>query len=60
MADVYSNAYLTVAASRAKHCEEGFLGLRRRDRPLCINLEDEEGSFELYIQKLSMAEGEVS
>jgi hypothetical protein len=38
MADVYSNAYLTVAASRAKHCEEGFLGLRRRDRPICINL----------------------
>jgi hypothetical protein len=60
MADVYSNAYLTVAASRAKHCEEGFLGLRSRDRPICINLEDEEGSFELYIQKLSMAEGEVS
>jgi hypothetical protein len=51
MVDVYSNAYLTLVASRAKHCGEGFLGPRSRDSPFCVNVEDEEGSFELYFQK---------
>jgi hypothetical protein len=50
MADVYSNAYLTLVASRAEHCGEGFLGPRSRDSPFCVNVEDEEGSFELYFQ----------
>ena len=59
MADVYSNAYLTVAAARAEHCDEGFLGPREIPSPLCINVEDEEGSFDLYFQKYGVA-GKVS
>jgi hypothetical protein len=50
MADVYSNAYLTLAASRAEHCNEGFLGLRRVYPPIYLDVEDEEGAFGLYLQ----------
>jgi hypothetical protein len=60
MADVYSNAYLTVAASRAAHCREGFLGLRRRNCPVSVKIEDEAGLFELYFQKPSKKAIEVS
>lgn len=51
MADIYSNAYLTIAASRAKHCGEGFLGTRKVDSSLHVCVEDKEGSFELYFCK---------
>jgi hypothetical protein len=60
MADVYSNAYLTIAASRAEHCGEGFLGLRAVSFLLCIDIEDDNGSFELYFQPPSTLTNEVS
>ena len=60
MSDVYSNAYLTLAASRAKHCGEGFLGPRDRESPLVVNVEDDKGSFELYFQTCSKYWEEVS
>ena len=51
MAEVYSNSYLTIATARAHHCGEGFLGPREMEAPLRIDVKDEKGSFELYIQK---------
>lgn len=60
MADVYSNAYLTIAASRAEHCGEGFIGLRTVSSPFCIDIEDDEGSFELFLQQSSFPANEVS
>lgn len=60
MADVYSDAYLTVAASRAEQCGEGFLGLRTVPSLFCIGIEDDEGSFVLYFQEISRPRSEVS
>jgi hypothetical protein len=60
MADVYPNAYLTITASRAEHCGEGFLGSRAVRFPLCIDIEDDKGSFELYFQPPSTFTHEVS
>jgi len=60
MADIYSNAYLTLAASRAKHCGEGFLGTRNIDPSLRACIEDEDGSFELYFCKQIERSVEVS
>ncbi|CAO2647630.1 Nn.00g085520.m01.CDS01 [Neocucurbitaria sp. VM-36] len=48
MADVYSNAYLTIAATRASHCGEGFLQPRKIKSRQSTPFEDEDGSFELY------------
>jgi hypothetical protein len=48
MADVYSNAYLTVAATRAAHCGEGFLQARKVDVGEIVHYEDESGEFDLY------------
>jgi hypothetical protein len=51
MADVYSKSYLSIAATRASHCDEGFLHPRKvRDREP-IRFEDDEGTFELYFIK---------
>jgi hypothetical protein len=60
MAHVYSNAYLTIAASRAEHSGKGFLGLRTIPSPLCIEIEDHEGSIMLYFQRDYDSENEVS
>ena len=48
MATVYSCSYLNIAASRASHVGNGFLGLR--DVPLKheVSINDNEGTFELY------------
>ena len=46
MADVYTNAHLVVAATRASHCGEGFLQPRALDpQSQSIPFHDEEGSF---------------
>jgi hypothetical protein len=47
MADVYSNAYITLAATRASHCGEGFLQFRKVNGT-SIHVQDEEGDFDLY------------
>jgi hypothetical protein len=60
MADVYSNAHLTIAASRAEHCGEGFLGVRKVRTPLCVDIEDDEGPFKFYFQQRSDRSYEVS
>lgn len=60
MAHVYSDAYSTIAASRAEHCGEGFLGLRTIPSPFCVEIEDDEGSFMLYFQQYSDPGREVS
>jgi len=48
MVDVYSNAYLTLRATRAGHCGEGFLHARKVRRRHVVSFVDEEGSFDLY------------
>jgi hypothetical protein len=50
MADVYSNAYLTVAATRASHCGEGFLQPRKVNIGKQVHIEDQQGSFDLYFK----------
>lgn len=47
MASVYSNAYLTIATTRAANCGEGFLQPRNVNE-VSIRVEDEEGGFNLY------------
>jgi hypothetical protein len=50
MADVYSNATLSIAANRATNCDEGFLHDRARE-PWChVPFEDSEGAFDLYFR----------
>jgi hypothetical protein len=48
MANVYSNAYLTLAATRAAHCGEGFLQQRKVHGGQIIHFEDESGEFDLH------------
>jgi hypothetical protein len=48
MAGVYSNAYLTVAATRAAHCGEGFLQARKVGAGDLVHFEDILGAFDLY------------
>jgi hypothetical protein len=48
MADIYSNADLSIAASRAAHCDEGFLHSRRLAPWTRASFEDPEGSFDLF------------
>jgi hypothetical protein len=51
MADVYSNAFLTLAAMRANHCDEGFLGPRTpREQTLPVSFSDPEGTFMLDLR----------
>ncbi|KAF2107944.1 heterokaryon incompatibility protein-domain-containing protein, partial [Lophiotrema nucula] len=59
MADVYSNSYLTIAATRASHCDEGFLHLRRVKDRESIRFEDDEGTFELYFIKERKVRGKA-
>jgi hypothetical protein len=59
MADVYSNVYLTIAATRAKDCGEGFLHARKAKDQRIVSFEDEQGSFDLYFyyDDLTMSPG---
>jgi hypothetical protein len=59
MADVYSNAYLTLAATRTSHCGEGFLHARKVRERRVISFADEERSFDLYFSynDLTMSPG---
>ena len=50
MANVYSNGYLTIAATRATHCGEGFLQPRKVHIGQSVHVEDQEGSFELFFK----------
>ncbi|KAJ4982698.1 heterokaryon incompatibility protein [Stagonosporopsis vannaccii] len=50
MADVYTNAFLTLAAMRASHCREGFLGPRTpRTKTVPVVFSDHEGEFTLHL-----------
>jgi hypothetical protein len=59
MADVYSNAYLTIAATRAKDCGEGFLHTRKTKDRRVVSFVDEQGPFDLYFyyDDLTMSPG---
>jgi hypothetical protein len=59
MADVYSNACLTIAVTRAKDCGEDFLHTRKAKDRRIISFEDEQGSFDLYFycDDLTMSPG---
>jgi hypothetical protein len=61
MADVYSNAYLTIAATRASHCGEGFLHARKVKNRRVVSFADAEGSFDLYFyyDDLTMSPGSM-
>jgi hypothetical protein len=61
MADVYANAWLTIAAARAADSSEGFLGPRQTKPMDRISIEDDDGCFELYFhsQDVSAAPGSV-
>lgn len=48
MANVYTNACLTIAATRASHCGEGFLQPRRVKPRHFVHFDDEAVSFDLY------------
>lgn len=61
MADVYSNAYLTISAARANHCGEGFLNPRKtKDRDIAPFI-TEQGSFDLHFgyDDLTMSPGHI-
>jgi hypothetical protein len=47
MANVYSNACLTIAATRANHCDEGFLQPRKIRVRQSVHIEDDEGPLDL-------------
>lgn len=47
MGDVYSKAYLTISATRASHCREGFLKEREDRGRTLLKINDEEGKFTL-------------
>jgi hypothetical protein len=49
MADIYSNAALTIAASRAQDCTEGFLSVRNMASWVPVCFEDADGSFKLMV-----------
>jgi hypothetical protein len=61
MADVYSNAYLTIAATRASHCGEGFLHARKVKDRRVVSFADAEGDFDLYFyyDDLTMSPGSM-
>jgi hypothetical protein len=48
MASIYSNSYLTIAAARAHHSAEGFLGSRGIRKMDSIWSSDAEGPFQLF------------
>jgi hypothetical protein len=53
MADVYSNAALTIAASRSPDCDDGFLSECDMASWVPICFEDTDGSFELIFTPCS-------
>ncbi|RAR12327.1 HET-domain-containing protein [Stemphylium lycopersici] len=61
MADVYSNAYLTISAARANHCGEGFLNPRKTKDRNIVPFTTEQGSFDLDFgyNDLTMSPGHI-
>jgi hypothetical protein len=61
MADVYSNAYLTIAATRASHCGEGFLHARKVKDRRVVTFANAEGPYDLYFyyDDLTMSPGSM-
>jgi len=61
MADVYTNAYLTIAATRASHCGEGFLQARKAKDRHVVTFTDEQGTFEVFVyyDDLTMSPGSM-
>jgi len=57
MADVYSNAFLTIAAARASDSQEGFLGDRKTMPMDPVQFEDELGSYCLYFYDYDISAG---
>lgn len=51
MAEVYSNAQLCIAASRAVDCDAGFLHPRKKKNWQHVHVEDAYGAFHLYIAR---------
>ncbi|KAK1751465.1 heterokaryon incompatibility protein-domain-containing protein [Echria macrotheca] len=49
MSDVYGNAFLTIAASRAANCNEGFLGDRERPGYVPIPVQTDEGRQDIQV-----------
>lgn len=52
MTNVYSNAFPTVAAVRASHCDEWFLELRKPTLP--VEFSDPERTFALNLPTMTM------
>ncbi|KAF2687996.1 HET-domain-containing protein [Lentithecium fluviatile CBS 122367] len=61
MANIYSKSYLTIAAARASHSAEGFLGSRKIKEMDMITFQDEEGPFRLYFyaQEINFTPGSI-
>lgn len=61
MADVYINGYLTIAAARASHCNEGFLNPRKAKYRDIVLLRTEQGPCDLhfYYDDLIMSPGSI-
>jgi hypothetical protein len=51
MASIYSQSYLSIAATRATNCDEGVLGPRARPTSTLISFEDDQGPYELYFEQ---------
>jgi hypothetical protein len=49
MADVYDNATICIAASRAKDCNSGFLQARQDESFSLVPFQDTHGTFNLYL-----------
>jgi hypothetical protein len=50
MGDVYSSTYLTIAATRASHSDEGFLQVRERKDRFPVTFPSSHGPFTLYFE----------
>ncbi|KAH8586240.1 heterokaryon incompatibility protein-domain-containing protein [Bisporella sp. PMI_857] len=51
MADYYSNAYITIAASRAENCETGFLLPIENRRVATVQCESDQSRFDVIVQE---------
>ncbi|KAI8941329.1 hypothetical protein NX059_002556 [Plenodomus lindquistii] len=52
MVDVYAHSYLGIVASRASHCNEGFLGSRDISQLQHCRFEDATGYLEIYLKQI--------
>lgn len=51
MANIYSQSYLSIAATRASNCDEGILSPRTRPTTTLIPFQDDQGKYELYFEQ---------